>query len=111
MSKHGDDRYDPDTRFLLANERTLLAWIRTSLTIEAGGLALAQIHKEHSWLGVAILLLGGFVAVIGFTRYRAADRAIRAGELPHAGHGPAIEVILVVTVAIALAIAQLTFLR
>lgn|GEM_PF-3938267 len=30
---------DPDPRFSLANERTLLAWIRTSLALSAAGLA------------------------------------------------------------------------
>ena len=31
---------DPDARFSLANERTFLAWIRTSLALLAGGVAL-----------------------------------------------------------------------
>ncbi|MFT2690647.1 YidH family protein [Clavibacter zhangzhiyongii] len=31
---------EPDVRFTLANERTFLAWIRTSLALLAGGVAL-----------------------------------------------------------------------
>ena len=31
---------DPDVRFSMANERTFLAWIRTSLALIAGGVAL-----------------------------------------------------------------------
>ena len=31
---------------LLANERTLLAWIRTGLTIQAGGIALTAFHQK-----------------------------------------------------------------
>lgn len=102
---------DPDVRFLLANDRTLLAWVRTSLAIEAGGLALVQIHPHHVYVGIIILLLGAMVAIIGYSRYRAADRAIRRNQLPPTGHGPAIEVILVVAVALALTVAELTFLR
>ncbi|MBU1607433.1 MAG: DUF202 domain-containing protein, partial [Alphaproteobacteria bacterium] len=30
---------EPDPRFTLANERTFLAWIRTSLAVLAGGVA------------------------------------------------------------------------
>lgn len=35
--RHGGE---PDARFTLANERTFLAWIRTSLALIAGGVAL-----------------------------------------------------------------------
>ncbi|MGB0973230.1 MAG: YidH family protein, partial [Mycobacterium sp.] len=33
------DQQEPDYRFTLANERTFLAWIRTSLALIAGGIA------------------------------------------------------------------------
>jgi putative membrane protein len=105
------EQLDVDVRFLLANERTLLAWIRTSLTIEAGGIALAQVHKQHPYIGIVVLLLGACVAVLGYSRFHAADRAIREHRLPHAGHGPAIQVTAVVLVAVILAIAQLTILK
>ncbi|VXB96742.1 Inner membrane protein YidH [Microbacterium sp. 8M] len=39
---------EPDARFTLANERTFLAWIRTSLALLAGGVAL-----EALGLGIA----------------------------------------------------------
>ena len=98
---------DVDIRFLLANDRTLLAWIRTILAVLAGGLVLMQVHKGQQLIGIGVLTAGALVAIIGYSRYRAADRAIRAGRLPHAGKGPAFEVGLVVFLAIALGAAEL----
>ena len=43
-SEPGDEGRDPlDYRFSLANERTFLAWVRTSLALLAGGIALEEI--------------------------------------------------------------------
>jgi len=111
MNKKDLEQLDVDVRFLLANERTLLAWIRTSLAIEAGGIALAQIHKQHIAVGIIVLLSGAAVALIGYHRYIVADRSIRNHHLPPTGSGPTIQVIGVVAIALLLAIAQLTFLR
>ncbi len=35
-----DEGSEPDPRFSFANERTLLAWVRTGLALLAGGVAL-----------------------------------------------------------------------
>ncbi len=97
---------DSDVRFLLANERTLLAWIRTGLALQAGGFALAHFSDggvSSQVAGIAAILFGGFMAVIGYSRFRAADRAIRRGELPQQGRGPTIEVAIVVLTALVLA--------
>ena len=52
---------EPDPRFTLANERTFLAWIRTSLALLAGGIAIeaftADLFLEPVRKGVAVLLL------------------------------------------------------
>lgn len=98
---------DVDARFLLANDRTLLAWIRTSLAVLAGGLILLQVHQGHQLIGLAVMVAGTAVTLIGYSRYRAADRAIRAGKLPHTGKGPAIEVGMVVFLAVVLGAAEL----
>ena len=37
---------EPDPRYSLANERTFLAWIRTSLTLMAAGVALEVLALE-----------------------------------------------------------------
>jgi putative membrane protein len=116
MSEHTSHRppekemLDPDVRFLLANERTLLAWIRTALAVVAGGVALTQIggdSKTKSVIGVAAILLGGFMAVLGYIRYQSADKAIRRGELPTIGYEPIIQVAGVTFVALALVITHI----
>jgi len=105
------EQLDVDVRFLLANERTLLAWIRTSLAIQAGGLALAAVHKHQAYMGITILLLGAAVALIGYHRFRVADRYIRHHRLPPAGNGPKIQVAGIAAIAVILAIAQVTIIR
>ena len=82
---------DVDARFLLANERTLLAWVRTALTLLAAGVALAQLGHETSGrtvLATAVIVLGVCAATAGALRYRAADRAIRRAALPPPGWAP-----------------------
>ncbi len=107
-SKMSDtENLDVDTRFLLANERTLLAWIRTSLAIEAGGIALIGLHSEKRFLGLCIVLLGAVVSFIGYHRFRAADKAIRIKQLPPSGIGSAVQLLGVVTVAIVICVVQL----
>src|SRR5690625_7225376 len=56
---------DPDPRFTLANERTFLAWIRTSLALLAGGIAVEAFTQDifdetaRKVLGTTLLVLGG----------------------------------------------------
>lgn len=72
-------------RFLLANERTLLAWIRTAIAVIAGGVALTQFGGDSTIrmaTGVVAILLGISLASFGYVRFRDADKAIRRGELP-----------------------------
>ena len=97
---------DPDVRFLLANERTLLAWVRTALALIAGGLALTQlggVSRMRVIFGVGAILFGAIMAALGYTRFRAADTAIRVGELPDTGHGPMFQVAGVVVIAFVIA--------
>lgn len=104
------DLFDPDVRFLLANERTLLAWVRTGLTLQAGGFALAHFAGDTTsgkWTGIIAIVCGGIIAVIGYNRFKAADTAIRNHKLPANGKGPALEVIVVVLIAFLLATVQI----
>ena len=75
----------------LANERTLLAWIRTSLTVVGLGLLagrlLATGEAPGGWavaIGSFLVVVGGGTAVAGLWRYLAVERAIRQGAYaPH----------------------------
>lgn len=81
MSERGTS--DVDYRFLLANERTFLAWMRTALALIAGGVALDQFvvvagaRDLVTVLGIFAIVLGGIVAVLGMVQWRRADRAMR----------------------------------
>jgi putative membrane protein len=82
---------EPDARFTLANERTYLAWIRTSLALIGGGLAAAQLlefRSEIARLAVALppIVLGAVLALTSYRRWEANQRALRLGEpLPSGG--------------------------
>ncbi|MEY3072174.1 MAG: hypothetical protein RLZZ353_370 [Actinomycetota bacterium] len=74
---------DPDYRFTLANERTFLAWIRTSLALIAGGLAATQLLPALSVplareaLGTALVALGVVLVVSSFRRWVRNEEAMR----------------------------------
>jgi putative membrane protein len=82
---------EPDPRFTLANERTYLAWIRTSLALIGGGLAAGQLiefQSELARLVVALppIVLGAALALTSYRRWEANQRALRLGEpLPVGG--------------------------
>lgn len=104
------EQLDVDARFLLANERTLLAWVRTALTLLAAGVAVEQLAEGGGRTVLAVLLLaaGLAAAVAGAVRYRAADRALRAGRLPVVGTSPYALVGLVAVVAVLAVVVVLT---
>ncbi|MDG6110317.1 DUF202 domain-containing protein [Dactylosporangium aurantiacum] len=96
-----------DVAVLLANERTLLAWLRTALTLLADGVALIQLtgrHRVLSLIGIALFMLGSLTSVAGYLRYRAVRRAVLDGRVPPSGHGPALLTAGIVTVTAAIAV-------
>lgn len=74
---------DPDPRFTLANERTFLAWIRTSLALLAGGIAVEAFTQEifddtaRKVLGTILLVLGGILAASAAGRWLRVEAAMR----------------------------------
>jgi putative membrane protein len=80
-----DEPREPDYRFTLANERTLLAWVRTVLALDAGGLAVIRFGPSL-WLngareaaGIFLILLGSVTAAASYRRWVRVDAAMRAG--------------------------------
>jgi len=73
---------EPDARFSFANERTFLAWIRTSLALVATGLGVDAVATDlPSWgrrsLASALVVLGGAMAASSFGRWLRAEVAMR----------------------------------
>lgn len=74
---------EPDPRFTLANERTFLAWIRTSLAFLAGGIAVeaftADLFPEliRTFLAVVLLLLGVLISAGAGLRWVGVERSLR----------------------------------
>ena len=100
----------------LANERTFLAWIRTSVAVVSLGFVIARfsvwlrelaVHREpqvqthHGGIslpiGVAMMTLGGLLAVLAAWRYHVVNRDIERGKVS-ADRG----LIILVTVMVAL---------
>jgi inner membrane protein YidH len=79
---------DATRRTRLANERTLLAWLRSALTCVAVAIAVAKIvpgvADSPRWpfeiLGVGFALLAAVLAVVGAQRFVSVERALDAGE-------------------------------
>lgn len=104
-----DDSSKVDINLLLANERTLLAWVRTSLALIGGGVAVAFVFDNRALgaiAGLGAIGFGGLLSIIGYVRYQTADRAIREGKLPSTGVSS-----LLVVIAVSIFAAALLILR
>jgi putative membrane protein len=80
-----DEEFEPDYRFTLANERTFLAWLRTSLGLLAAAVAVEQLVPElvipgaRQVIGGMLAALAIFTAAVGLYRWGKVDEAIRRG--------------------------------
>jgi putative membrane protein len=98
-----------DTRFLLANERTLLAWVRTALALLAAGGGVYEFTdvSGRRVLAVCIAAIGIAAAAAGAARYAATARAIRAGEPMTMSRAPELLALAVAALGIGLIVALL----
>ena len=76
---------EPDPRFSLANERTFLAWIRTSLSFLAAGVAVEAVPLHipeivQRLLSLGFVILGVGAGVASWFRWALAERAMRRRE-------------------------------
>lgn len=109
----------------LANERTFLAWIRTSIAVIGLGFVVAKFtvwlrelsvrldqptpirHSRLSMpLGIGLMVLGGLLAVTAAWRYHAVKAAIDKSE-PAAAEGTMVAVSIAVVVIAAALIAYM----
>ena len=110
-----------DVRQQLAADRTLLAWIRTSIALAALGFVVARFHlllsttgragTDHGArvMGVIIVVAAVVIGLIGMYQYRQVSEMLAAhGELSQASKAPAVVgslVVLVVLVGLAVYLA------
>ncbi len=92
---------DPDPRFTLANERTFLAWVTTSLGLLGIGLAVGTIipgeHFSINVLAILWILMAATLSIRALIRWFRMERAIRLNQgLPLSTSIPVVAVALAV---------------
>ena len=110
-----DDLRDP--RVVQANERTLLAWLRTGIGLMAFGFVVARSgswvntlagHEAEepsafAWIGVALVALGTAFSVAAGVEYMRVRRAILSGRfISTGGFLPPLVTMLVAVIGLAL---------
>ena len=110
------DRYSDHA----ANERTFLAWVRTSVAIVVFGFAIGRFaiamrqltefqgHVSKTtglsvWMGMSSILAGVAMVVAGLARYRRTRAQLDAGKFEPAGFVVDLVTILIVLFGLALA--------
>jgi putative membrane protein len=84
-----------DYRYLLANERTFLSYVRTALALQVAGLGILQFLTHgragvREVFGLTMVVVGSWLGVIGYRRFRRNERTIRSGADMHTARSPAL---------------------
>jgi putative membrane protein len=104
---------EPDPRFSLANERTFLAWIRTTLALLAGAAAVDALDlpmpetAQHT-IALSLALAGLLSAVQAWRGWAATERAMRTDAPLPRNRTLLPLVVLLCVVAVAFLVASLT---
>ncbi|MCY0991400.1 DUF202 domain-containing protein [Nannocystis sp. ILAH1] len=116
-----DDKVQPALlQARLANERTLLAWLRTAVALMGFGLMVARLgvfldtlgratHDQvraagqSRWTGAALLITGSIIAIIGYHRVRAYAKVIDPRRGPPGDRGLYFTAALVIMLGVSLA--------
>jgi putative membrane protein len=102
---------EPDPRFTLANERTLLAWLRTALALVVAGVAVVALSDliTPAWLAdvtaTTAFVGGGVTALLGYVQWQRVERALRLSEPLPAGVGAVVVLATILALAIIGAVA------
>jgi putative membrane protein len=108
----------------LANERTFLAWVRTSVAIVVFGFAIGRFavamrqltefqgHASRStglsvWMGMSAILAGVVMMMAGLARYRKTRAQLDEGKFEPAGF--IVDLVTILTVLFGLALAGYLF--
>lgn len=101
-----DLEYEPDPRFSFANERTFLAWMRTSLGLITAGLAITQLLPPFDMpggrrlIGLPLIAMGTVIAVVSLFNWKANERAMRSGRPLPRSPLPRVTAVVVTIVAV-----------
>jgi len=104
---------EPDPRFSLANERTFLAWIRTTLALLAGAAAVDALdlpmsaRAQHA-IAIALAVAGLLSAVQSYRGWATTERAMRHNAPLPDNKGMLPLVILLAVIAAAFIVASAT---